>query len=224
MANRTRRDLSNPRIKKIVKAQISQSRNTLHHRSPVKKAGNSRSNSWILYLLLVMFAGTVVFWQWGHIQAILAGAWESNPIRKKLITVEEEPAVASPSSSPVSPATEQPQTPPPVPVQQAAIQPVARRIQVEVLNGCGVNGLAETLTRYLRRQNIDVVSQGNYKHFQVPETRILDRIGNRDRAQIVADILGVPTEQIKSQVDPNLQLDATIIIGHDYRMLKPFMK
>ncbi|NIS37659.1 LytR C-terminal domain-containing protein, partial [Candidatus Saccharibacteria bacterium] len=108
--------------------------------------------------------------------------------------------------------------------KQQQVQTVARRIQVEVLNGCGVDGLAEKITDFLRRNNIDVVSRGNYVHFEVPETKIIDRMGNRDRSQIVADILGVPEDQVETQQNKNLQLDATIILGADYKILKPFIK
>ena len=35
-------------------------------------------------------------------------------------------------------------------------------IQVEVLNGCGVKGLADRFTDYLRQNNVDVVNIKNY--------------------------------------------------------------
>ncbi|MCB0296826.1 MAG: LytR C-terminal domain-containing protein, partial [Calditrichaeota bacterium] len=99
---------------------------------------------------------------------------------------------------------------------------VARRIQVEVLNGCGVDGLAEQITNYLREKNIDVVSRGNYTHFDVPLTTVLDRVDNRERSLQIINVLGLPEKQLQLQKDSNLQLDATIVLGADYKKLIPF--
>ena len=40
-------------------------------------------------------------------------------------------------------------------------------VQLEVLNGCGVNGVAEKFTDYLRADNFDVVNIGNYRSFDI---------------------------------------------------------
>lgn len=103
-------------------------------------------------------------------------------------------------------------------------QPVTRRIQVEILNGCGVSGLAKRLTDYLRARGIDVVSSGNFRHFNMANSEILDRTGNDERSAKIAEILGINDGQIRVQKDSNLQLDATIILGADYRNLTPFRR
>lgn len=99
-------------------------------------------------------------------------------------------------------------------------QPMTGRIQVEILNGCGVPGLADRLMMYLRERDIDVVATGNYVNFDVLTTKILDRSDNRERAVKVAELIGLPTAHILLRKNKNLQLDATIVLGKDYKSLK----
>lgn len=96
---------------------------------------------------------------------------------------------------------------------------VSEIIQVEVLNGCGVSGIAERFTDYLRTNNIDVVSSSNYSDYNVPKTIVIDRIGNSANAKYVAEILGV--KKIITQINKDYFLDVSIIIGKDYNKLKP---
>lgn len=58
-------------------------------------------------------------------------------------------------------------------------QNVQQLIQVEVLNGCGVAGIGDGLTDVLRSKGIDVVKTGNYRSFDVDNTFIVDRAGDR---------------------------------------------
>ncbi|HQV31988.1 MAG TPA: LytR C-terminal domain-containing protein [Calditrichia bacterium] len=130
---------------------------------------------------------------------------------------QEVPPTPAQSSNPGEGSPES--TPEVIPAEEPG---EARRIQVEVLNGCGVSGIADRFTRYLRDQNIDVVSKGNYITFDLRQSRILDRVGNYDRALEVATVLKLPRERIEVKKDDNLQLDATIILGADYKQLAPF--
>lgn len=94
-------------------------------------------------------------------------------------------------------------------------------IQAEVLNGCGIAGLAERFTDYLRNNKIDVVSMGNFNSFDVPETIVIDRSGNVANAKKVAEILGIKRKNVIQEIDENLFLDVSVIIGRDYFKLKP---
>ncbi|MDZ7626293.1 MAG: LytR C-terminal domain-containing protein [Ignavibacteriaceae bacterium] len=67
----------------------------------------------------------------------------------------------------------------------------AVKIQVEVLNGCGVSGVAEKLTDYLRTNNIDVVNLGNYRSFEIENSIIIGRNEKIHNAEIVAAIVGL---------------------------------
>jgi hypothetical protein len=94
-------------------------------------------------------------------------------------------------------------------------------IQAEVLNGCGISGLAERFTDYLREHGIDVVSMDNYNSYNLPETVVIDRSGNKANARKVAKILGVKNKNVIQEIDPNSLLDVSVIIGRDYLNLKP---
>lgn len=100
----------------------------------------------------------------------------------------------------------------------------AVRIQVEVLNGCGVSGVAEKLTDYLRIHNIDVVGLGNYRSFDIENSIIIGRNEKIRNAEIVAAIVGLDNQSIIQQINPDYLLDVTFILGKDYRDLIPLKK
>jgi hypothetical protein len=94
-------------------------------------------------------------------------------------------------------------------------------IQVDVLNGCGVSGVAIKFTDYLRARGFDVLEMGNYKSFDVEETIVLDRLGNIENAKKVAYAIGINEKNIIKQISNDSYLDCTIVIGKDYKSLKP---
>jgi hypothetical protein len=98
------------------------------------------------------------------------------------------------------------------------------KIQVEVLNGCGVSGIAEKLTDYLRTNNIDVVNLGNYRSFEIENSIIIGRNEKINNAEIVAAIVGLDNSSIIQQINPDYLLDVTFILGKDYRDLIPIKK
>jgi hypothetical protein len=110
--------------------------------------------------------------------------------------------------------------------QQVEFKAITEPITVEVLNGCGVPGLANEVTQYLRDQEFkfDVVNVGNYQGgFNLERTFVLDRAAlNQIYANKVAEVLGVAQEQIAPQVNDSLQLKVTVIVGKDYRNLNVF--
>ena len=98
------------------------------------------------------------------------------------------------------------------------------RIQVEVLNGCGVSGVAEKLTDHLRSNKIDVVNLGNYRSFEIENSIIISRNERILNAEIVADIVGLDAQNIIQQMNSDYMLDVTFILGKDYRDLIPLKK
>ncbi len=97
-------------------------------------------------------------------------------------------------------------------------------IQIEVLNGCGVAGVADKFTNYLRDNKFDVIQSGNYMSFDVDKSMVIDRIGNMANAEKAAKLLGIKKENIIQQINKNYFLDVTFVIGKDYNQLKPFNK
>jgi len=92
-------------------------------------------------------------------------------------------------------------------------------IQLEVLNGCGVPGLATRYTSSLRKYGFDVVETGNYDHFNLENTLIISRTGNMVNAQRVARALGVSEEHIIIEESKDYFLDVTLVLGSDYLSL-----
>jgi len=93
-------------------------------------------------------------------------------------------------------------------------------VQLEVLNGCGVNGVADKFTDYLRAGNFDVVNIGNYRSFDVDYSLVIDRTGNIKNAFEIASKLGIGRNNIIQQVNKEYFLDVTLVIGKDYKRLK----
>lgn len=92
-------------------------------------------------------------------------------------------------------------------------------IQVEVLNGCGVQGVAANFTNQLRAMGFDVVQSGNFETFDLQKSFVIDRIGNLKNARRVALALGINPRNILIEVSPYYYLDATVVIGADYEQL-----
>jgi len=97
---------------------------------------------------------------------------------------------------------------------------VSNIIQLEVLNGCGVAGLADTFTSTLRKNGFDVVQSGNFDNFNMQHTTVISRTPNKDNARLVAEALGIDESQILVEASDDFYLDATVVIGSDYRSLK----
>ncbi len=101
-------------------------------------------------------------------------------------------------------------------------KPVSALVQIEVLNGCGISGVADTLTDYLRKHNFDVVQIGNYISYDVEKSIVIDRTGNMINAFKVADTLGIDPKNVIQQMNNNYFLDVSLIIGKDFNNLKPY--
>ncbi|MEO6696140.1 MAG: LytR C-terminal domain-containing protein [Ignavibacteria bacterium] len=97
-------------------------------------------------------------------------------------------------------------------------------IQMDVQNGTNENGIASQITEYLRKSGMDVVEMGNYKSKDIEKTLIIDRSGDKNKSKRVAMILGVGERNIIQQMNNSLYLDLTVVIGKDYKELKPFLE
>ena len=113
-------------------------------------------------------------------------------------------------------------------IQKKVVKEVDKNIErkspykVQILNGCGVKGVAERLTNIIRQKGFDVAEFGNYTplgeegyYYDVPETIVIDRSGEYDAAKKIARIL--ETDNIIKQISKELMVDVTIIIGKDYK-------
>lgn len=92
----------------------------------------------------------------------------------------------------------------------------SRDVKVEVLNGCGVDGMARTVANRLRASGFDVMTLDNADRFDYPESIVIDRLGNPDDADRVAAALGVGNRIQQIVPDPFRIESVTVIIGKDY--------
>ena len=96
-------------------------------------------------------------------------------------------------------------------------------IEVEILNGCGVSGLASKVSDLLRDNNIDVVRSENADNFNYTQTMLILRNENLEELNYVAKSLGLnPTEdpRVIHQPDESLSVDLTLILGKDFSSIK----
>ncbi len=89
-------------------------------------------------------------------------------------------------------------------------------IQVEVLNGCGVSGIADKFMDILREKKFDVVNLGNYRSFDIYKTIVIDRSGKIKNAEYLAEVIGIDKWNVIQQKNKNYFLDVSLIIGKDY--------
>lgn len=94
-------------------------------------------------------------------------------------------------------------------------------IQISVLNGCGIKGLAGEVRDYLRDKGFDVVDVANFNK-QVNSSFVIDRIGDTTSAMKLAQAMGLSKAKIIHDVDSSIFLRSSIVLGSDYKKLKPF--
>lgn len=93
------------------------------------------------------------------------------------------------------------------------------RLRVEVLNGSGEPGAAREVAARLREAGFDVVFYGNARTFDHAVTSVVNRSGRTGAARAVAEALGA--DSVATAVDRELFLDATVVLGSDWRGLSP---
>lgn len=94
-------------------------------------------------------------------------------------------------------------------------------IQIDILNGSGIDGAATTCASYLRARGYDVVEMRNYRRSDVDRTLVIDRTGNVENAEKVAYALGVRKENVIRQINEDYYVDVSVLVGKDFPSLKP---
>ncbi|RKY50473.1 MAG: hypothetical protein DRP86_03465 [Candidatus Neomarinimicrobiota bacterium] len=95
-------------------------------------------------------------------------------------------------------------------------------LRVEVLNGCGVSGLAARTKLLLTRKGVDVISTGNAPHHNYQRTRIYIHGDNFEKAKKIQEMMGITTDPLIDEFSSDVPCDMTIILGHDYMELSIF--
>lgn len=215
MARRTRRNLSDPTVKKIVRQRSRQTSPKI--KANREKINNNSRNRIVFFTILVFLIFCIIVILNSFSILRLDFFTQSEADSTKIQTQQEIPKPVSTTTNKVEESTSS------VTGQESEGSKVIQKIQVEVLNGCGVARVASRLTDYLRDQDIDVVSTGNYKSFNVSTSFIFNRSGKAENSQQIAKLLGLDVQNIRESIDTSLQLDATVVIGKNYKNIKPFL-
>ncbi|MFQ6678371.1 MAG: LytR C-terminal domain-containing protein [Fidelibacterota bacterium] len=98
-------------------------------------------------------------------------------------------------------------------------------IEVEVLNGCGIPGLAGKVSDFLRTKHLDVVRAENADHYNYDQTLVILRNENVDGLQKIANLFSMDEKsdaRVKHIPNDQLDVDITVILGKDISQIKPF--
>tara|TARA_B100001250_G_scaffold405696_1_gene423590 strand:+ start:2233 stop:2772 length:540 start_codon:yes stop_codon:yes gene_type:complete len=93
-----------------------------------------------------------------------------------------------------------------------------QNIKVEVLNGCGLKGVAARTADFLRSNHVDVVRSDNADHHDYPNTVIISRNENVESLKAVSKSFGINLDNkthIMTDPDESLGVDVTVILGKD---------
>ena len=191
-----------------------------HFRLPEKKDDASQKSpvsNWKIDAILVLLI----------IQIIIMGGWwwmGIHPIKAKQPgqAAMKEKAPSEPPAKQES--TESQGQEPSMPGAAVTEEPPARSyeqnpIRVQILNGCGVRGIARRMTDCLRGKGFDVRESGNAARYDYAKTEVIVRTNDQSVGDTVAKALGVNSVSIvpdRSLVD----IEVTVIIGKDYRTLR----
>ena len=105
------------------------------------------------------------------------------------------------------------------PAEPVPVSAPTHDIHVEVLNGCGQDGIARAMGNRLRALGFDVITVENAESFNYPETLVIDRVGKLEYARQVANAIGVANTIQQIVPDPFRIEEVTVVIGGDYRRL-----
>jgi len=92
------------------------------------------------------------------------------------------------------------------------------QVKVEILNGCGIKGVAAKTAEFLLLEHqIDVVKSDNADNHNYPNTLIIGRNENIDGIELVCKSFGIQLDNKNIQHKPNesLGVDVTVILGKD---------
>ena len=94
-----------------------------------------------------------------------------------------------------------------------------KNIKVEILNGCGIKGVAAKTSEYLRSEHrIDVIRSDNADKYTYSKTIIIGRNEDLDKILSVSKAFDISinnTDHIRHVPDETLGVDVTIILGKD---------
>ncbi|NOZ75986.1 MAG: LytR C-terminal domain-containing protein [FCB group bacterium] len=118
------------------------------------------------------------------------------------------------------------QTPPKLAAEAYEENPILD-IEVEVLNGCGEQGIAARMSDFLRTHQIDVVRSENANSFDYTRTQVISRNENVEALKKVAGSLGFDIrDKSRVRIEPtsDADVDVTVIVGKDFNSISPVVE
>jgi hypothetical protein len=113
------------------------------------------------------------------------------------------------------------------PPVQAGVPAFKRRtaselvIQLSIQNASGAQGIARKAMDYYRARGFDVVEIKNARKLE-DISYVIDLVADTASAHNVAYAAGIPDSLIVHDIDSSLYLRASLILGKNYKSLKPF--
>ena len=96
------------------------------------------------------------------------------------------------------------------------------RVQIQVLNGCGDEGIADLYATYLRDNSYDVIDYKNADNFDYNSSKIIVH-NNNLYVENIADLFKIDSRNIDYFLDDdNIIHDITFIVGKDYKSLDSY--
>jgi hypothetical protein len=96
------------------------------------------------------------------------------------------------------------------------------QIQINLLNGSGDQGVARRTMNYLRSMGFDVVEIDNYSRSSVQRSFVIDRVGDSLSTIKTAKAMGIDDTLRVVRIDSTLYVRCSVVLGKDYRNLKPY--
>lgn len=93
---------------------------------------------------------------------------------------------------------------------------------VEVLNGCGVTGLAQQFTNFLRKEGFDVIYTGNADRMNYQNTYLIEHAETPGKREEILNILMFDQSRVVKDDNLSLYVDYTLIVGKDYSTLSVY--
>ncbi len=111
--------------------------------------------------------------------------------------------------------------------RQAAASSLLHPVRIEILNGAGQKGIARQLKNYLQKRGFRVINSENYRvngrvFWQVAQSKAVATGIAPDSLTLLSSLLGRAVKSESRYQGQNPSATVSIILGKDFRDLKPF--
>jgi serine/threonine protein kinase len=112
-------------------------------------------------------------------------------------------------------------------LKQTLQQADAIPVNIEILNGAGVAGIARTMQSYLKQNNYKVVFSENYRKdgkifWQVARSQFVGSIPKNKKIERLEKLLNIPYQRNELQDRQSKLANVLIILGKDYKLISAF--